>query len=292
MSALVRSLESESISIIREAFSKFEKVGLLFSGGKDSTVLLHLVKRALFPFKTKFELVHIDTGKNFPELCDFLEKIKNLEYANMKVGKISDLQEVSPKFAKFSSDQQQAYVLQNLIQENRYQALLGGGRRDEDRERSKEHIFSRRNSDGSWNIGEIDPDMSPHWCTNLQKDEHFRVFPISNWTERDIWTYIDIEGIRVLPIYFSHKRRCVKNDLGQWVTHSSLNLNHLAEVKEMTVRFRTVADITSSVAIASEASSPREVMIENRRLSLSEKGKVASFNAMKWMQPTKKTGTG
>jgi len=262
----LEQLEAESIQIFREVAAQFEKPALLFSGGKDSIVMVHLAKKAFAPGKIPFPLVHIDTGHNFPEALEFRDWLANQVGATLVVRKVEDtikqrsLTEPKGKFP--SRNWLQTYTLLDTIEEFAFDACIGGARRDEEKARAKERIFSVRDEFGQWNPKLQRPELWNIYNGRIHKGENVRVFPISNWTELDIWNYIRSEKIDLPSIYFAHDREVIEHE-GQLVAMSE-HVQTTAEDKIITkrVRYRTVGDMTCTAAVESTASNLDEVIEE------------------------------
>src|SRR5215208_6476717 len=259
-------LESEAIYILREVAGQFERPALLFSGGKDSITLVHLALKAFRPGKFPFPLVHIDTGHNFPEALDFRDKLVDEIGEKLIVRKVEDtikeknLTEPKGKFA--SRNALQTYTLLDIIEEFKFDALIGGARRDEEKARAKERIFSVRDSFGQWQPKAQRPELWTLFNTRLHPGEHFRVFPISNWTELDVWQYIARENIALPSIYYAHRREVIERK-GLLVPLTQMTPPKQGEeVVTRTVRFRTVGDITCTCPVESTAANAAEVVVE------------------------------
>src|SRR5688572_27971033 len=242
----LEELESESIHIFREVAAQFEKPALLFSGGKDSITMVHLARKAFAPGKIPFLLVHIDTGHNFPEALNFRDKLVNEVEATLIVRKVEDtikqrsLTEPKGKFA--SRNWLQTYTLLDGIEEFKFDACIGGSRRVEEKARAKERIFSVRDEFGQWNPKLQRPELWNIYNGRIHKGENVRVFPISNWTELDIWNYIRKENIDLLSIYFSHDREVLEHE-GQLIALSEfICIDETDKVVNKKVRYRTVGD--------------------------------------------------
>jgi len=262
----LEQLEAESIHIFREIAAQFERPALLFSGGKDSITLVHLARKAFAPGKIPFPLVHIDTGHNFQEALDFRDALANEVGATLVVRKVEDtikqkgLTEPKGKFA--SRNWLQTYTLLDTIEEFKFDACIGGARRDEEKARAKERIFSVRDEFGQWNPKLQRPEIWNIYNGRIHKGENVRIFPISNWTELDIWNYIRKEKIALPSIYFAHDRKVIKHD-GQLVAVSDfIKLDDTDEVLVKTVRYRTVGDMTCTAAVESNASTLDQVIDE------------------------------
>jgi len=274
----LEQLEAESIHIFREIAAQFERPALLFSGGKDSITLVHLARKAFAPGKIPFPLVHIDTGHNFQEALDFRDALANDVGATLIVRKVEDtikqkgLTEPKGKFA--SRNWLQTYTLLDTIEEFKFDACIGGARRDEEKARAKERIFSVRDEFGQWNPKLQRPEIWNIYNGRIHKGENVRIFPISNWTELDIWNYIRKEKIELPSIYFAHDRKVIKHD-GQLVAVSDfIKLDDTDEVLVKTVRYRTVGDMTCTAAVESSASTLDQVIDEIIATRISERGET------------------
>jgi sulfate adenylyltransferase subunit 2 len=274
----LEQLEAESIHIFREIAAQFERPALLFSGGKDSITLVHLAKKAFAPGKIPFPLVHIDTGHNFPEALEFRDLLANEVGATLIVRKVEDtikqrnLTEPKGKFP--SRNWLQTYTLLDTIEEFKFDACIGGARRDEEKARAKERIFSVRDEFGQWNPKLQRPELWSIYNGRIHKGENVRVFPISNWTELDIWNYIRAEKIDLPSIYFAHEREVVEHE-GQLVAMSEyVKLDTTDTVIKKNVRYRTVGDMTCTAAVESTASTLDEVINEIISTKISERGET------------------
>jgi sulfate adenylyltransferase subunit 2 len=274
----LEELESEAIHILREVAGQFERPALLFSGGKDSITLVHLALKAFRPGKFPFPLVHIDTGHNFREALDFRDWLVNQIGEKLIVRKVEDtikvknLTEQKGKFA--SRNQLQTYTLLDAIEEFQFDACIGGARRDEEKARAKERIFSVRDEFGQWDPKLQRPELWNTYNGKIHKGENVRVFPISNWTELDVWSYIRREKIGLPSIYFAHERQ-VLNHEGQLVAVSEfikLEPKDLIETKK--VRYRTVGDMTCTAAVESNASTIDDIIREITATKTSERGET------------------
>lgn len=272
------ALEAESIHILREVAAQFEKPALLFSGGKDSITLVHLARKAFAPGKIPFPLVHIDTGHNFPEALDFRDQLAAEVNATLVVRKVEDtikeksLTEPKGKFA--SRNWLQTYTLLDTIEEFKFDACIGGARRDEEKARAKERIFSVRDEFGQWNPKLQRPELWNTYNGRIHKGENVRVFPISNWTELDIWNYIRKEKIELPSIYFAHDRKVIEHE-GQLVAVSDfIKLDETDKVLTKKVRYRTVGDMTCTAAVESTAGNLDEVINEIIATRISERGET------------------
>ncbi len=271
----LEELENEAIYIIREAFAQGQKHVLLFSGGKDSIVLLHLAMKAFWPMSLPFPLLHIDTGHNFEETIEFRDKLIEKLNLTLIVRYVEDsiLQGKAKEEIGLNTSRNalQTVTLLDSINEFNFDMVFGGARRDEEKARAKERIFSHRNDFGQWNPKNQRPELWSLYNCKKIKGEHFRVFPLSNWTEHDIWNYIKSEGLEIPEIYFSHKRT-VFNRNGSLLAHSpfvSLSASEMPEEKN--VRFRTVGDITCTGAFESDANTIDDIIDEIKVSRLTER---------------------
>lgn len=274
LSPHLRDLENESIHILREVAGQFDKVGLLFSGGKDSVVVFELARRAFAPATVPFELVHVDTGHNFPEVIEFRDRLVEESGARLHVAKVQDwidrgeLQE-RPDGTR---NPLQIVPLVETIAERAYDAVLGGARRDEERARAKERIFSVRDSFGGWDPRRQRPELWDLYNGGKMAGENIRVFPISNWTESDVWEYIGARDLQLPSIYYSHERELF-NRGGMWLCPGEWGgPREGEELVTKTVRYRTVGDMSCTGAVESLASTPDEVLAEISVSTLSERG--------------------
>ncbi|MGN6602404.1 MAG: sulfate adenylyltransferase subunit CysD [Ginsengibacter sp.] len=271
-------LESEAIHIMREVAGQFEHPALLFSGGKDSITLVHLALKAFRPGKFPFPLVHIDTGHNFPEALEFRDKLVDKIGEKLIVRKVEDtireknLTEQKGKFA--SRNQLQTFTLLDVIEEFNFDALIGGARRDEEKARAKERIFSVRDEFGQWNPKLQRPELWNIYNGRIHKGENVRAFPISNWTELDIWNYIKRENIELPSIYFAHERKVIEHE-GQLVAVSPyIKLDESDVVLKKRVRYRTVGDMTCTAAVESTANDLDGIITEIIATKTSERGET------------------
>lgn len=271
-------LESESIHIFREVAGQFERPALLFSGGKDSIVLVHLALKAFRPGKFPFPLVHIDTGHNFKEALDFRDYLANAIGEKLIVRNVADtikaknLTEQKGKFA--SRNALQTYTLLDTIEEFKFDACIGGARRDEEKARAKERIFSVRDEFGQWDPKLQRPELWNTYNGRIHKGENVRVFPISNWTELDIWNYIKRNKIELPSIYFAHDREVLEWE-GQLVATSEfIQLEENDKVSVKQVRYRTVGDMTCTAAVESSANNIDDIIKEIIATKTSERGET------------------
>jgi len=277
MQDYLNQLENESIYILREAAGQFRKAAILFSGGKDSATVLHLAIKAFSPTKIPFIVLHIDTGQNFPEVIQYRDELVKKYQLHLEVRYVEDsikkyhLSETPGKFP--SRNALQSYTLLDAIQELELDACIGGARRDEEKARSKERIFSFRDSFGQWDPKQQRPELWNIYNGLIHKGENIRVFPISNWTELDVWHYIKKENIPLPSIYFSHKRKCVKAGNNQWLAYAVFfKLSPDDVIEEKFVRFRTVGDISCTAAVESVATDIDAIIEEIKTTKISERG--------------------
>jgi len=271
-------LESEAIHIMREVAGQFERPVLLFSGGKDSITLVHLALKAFRPGKIPFPLVHIDTGHNFQEALDFRDELAESVGAKLIVRKVEDtikqkrLTEQKGKFA--SRNQLQTYTLLDTIEEFEFDACIGGARRDEEKARAKERIFSVRDEFGQWDPKLQRPELWNTYNGKIHKGANVRVFPISNWTELDVWNYVQREKIELPSIYFAHEREVLEHE-GQLVATSPfIRLDEGDKISVKKVRYRTVGDMTCTAAVESNASTIDDIIKEIIATRTSERGET------------------
>ncbi len=270
------ALESEAVYIFREVVAQFERPVLLFSGGKDSITLVRLAQKAFFPGRIPFPLLHIDTGHNFPETIEFRDRLVEelrLELIVRKVQDDIDNGKAIEEKGKYSSrNYLQTTTLLDAIEEFKFDACIGGARRDEEKARAKERIFSVRNDFGEWDEKNQRPEVFDMLNGRIELGQNIRVFPISNWTELDVWNYIASEKIRIPSIYFSHEREVFERDGLIWSASEFVyrDDNELTGIKK--VRFRTVGDMTCTAAVESEADTLESIIREIRKSSISERG--------------------
>ncbi|MCO5234037.1 MAG: sulfate adenylyltransferase subunit CysD [Chitinophagales bacterium] len=272
----LKELESESIFILREVASQFENPVLLFSGGKDSIVCLHLARKAFYPANVPFTLLHVDTGHNFPEAIEFRDLLVEKYNLRLVVASVQDAIDkgvvVEEKGYNASRNRLQTVPLLEAIESNKFDAAIGGARRDEEKARAKERFFSHRDEFGQWDPKNQRAELWNLFNGKKHMGEHFRVFPISNWTEMDVWQYIFQEQIELPELYFSHKRRVFERD-GQWLAECDyIPRKPHEEVVEKIVRFRTVGDMTCTGAVESIASSLEDIIQEVASSRTTERG--------------------
>ncbi|MEN8703829.1 MAG: sulfate adenylyltransferase subunit CysD [Polaribacter sp.] len=273
----VDALESEAIYIFREVQAQFEKPVLLFSGGKDSITLVRLAQKAFYPAKIPFPLLHIDTGHNFPETIEFRDRLVKELGVELIVRNVQDnidsgrVKEESGRYA--SRNMLQTETLLDAIEEFGFDACIGGARRDEEKARAKERIFSVRDDFGQWDEKNQRPEVFDMLNGRIDLGQNVRVFPISNWTELDVWSYIKQEEIEIPSIYFAHKRKTFVRDGMIWSAADEVVYRDEEEkVVERMVRFRTVGDMSCTAAVLSEAIDITKVVEEIRDSSISERG--------------------
>ena len=273
---VLQHLEEESIYIIREVAGQFDNPCLLFSGGKDSITLVRLAEKAFAPSKIPFPLVHVDTGHNFPETIAFRDNLVNSLGAKLIVGYVQDdidaglSQDESGRYA--SRNSLQTTTLLNLIEKHKFDACIGGARRDEEKARAKERVFSVRDDFGQWNEKLQRPELFDMLNGNIHNGENVRVFPISNWTELDVWNYIQRKQIQIPSLYYAHERKVFNRD-GLWMPYSDfIQIGENDEVITANVRFRTVGDMTCTAAVLSDAFELDNIIHEISSSSFSERG--------------------
>ncbi|APU97465.1 sulfate adenylyltransferase subunit CysD [Sphingobacterium siyangense] len=269
-------LEAEAIYILREVAGQFEKPALLFSGGKDSITLVHLAKKAFRPGKFPFPLVHIDTGHNFPETITFRDSLIEDIREKLIVGYVQDSIDqgkvVEQRGKNASRNALQTVTLLDTISKHGFDACIGGARRDEEKARAKERIFSVRDEFGQWDPKRQRPELWSIFNGKINKGENVRVFPISNWTELDVWNYIKREQIALPSIYFSHEREVITRNGQLMAAASFLNIDAEDIVERKSVRFRTVGDMTCTAAVDSTATELDDIIAEIKASTVSERG--------------------
>lgn len=272
----INALENEAIYIFREVAAQFERPVLLFSGGKDSITLVRLAQKAFYPAKIPFPLMHIDTGHNFPETIEFRDRLVEelgLELIVRNVQDSIDQGKVKEETGRYSSrNMLQTTTLLDAIEEFKFDACIGGARRDEEKARAKERIFSVRDDFGQWDEKNQRPELFDMLNGSIELGQNVRVFPISNWTELDVWSYIEKENLEIPSIYFSHNRDTFVRDGLIWTASEHVYRDEEEEVQERAVRFRTVGDMSCTAAVTSYATTISEVVAEIRDSSISERG--------------------
>lgn len=289
-----KELESEAIFILREVAAQFDNPALLFSGGKDSITLMRLAQKAFYPNKIPFTIMHVDTGHNFPETIEFRDCLMKELDANLIVKYVQDsidqnkAIEETGKYA--SRNALQTVTLLDGIEEMKFDACIGGARRDEEKARAKERIFSVRDDFGQWDSKNQRPELWHFLNGKINHGENVRVFPISNWTELDVWNYIKQEEIEIPSIYYSHKRDCFIRDGILFPYSDYINMDG-EEVFEETVRFRTIGDMTCTAAVKSEAATIDKVIEEIKAAEISERGaRIDDKRSEAAMEDRKKAG--
>jgi len=287
--------EAESIHIIREVAAQFEKPVLLFSGGKDSITLVRLAQKAFYPARIPFPLLHVDTGHNFPETIEFRDQLVEelgLELIVRKVQDSIDQGKVREEKGRYSSrNTLQTTTLLDAIEEFKFDACIGGARRDEEKARAKERIFSVRDDFGQWDEKNQRPELFDMLNGRIHQGQNVRVFPISNWTELDVWEYIKTENIKIPSIYFAHKREIFMRDGMIWTANEHVYREQHEQVLEEMVRFRTVGDMTCTAAVFSEADTLEAVVEEIRASTISERGaRIDDKRSESAMENRKKVG--
>lgn len=272
----LKELESESIYVLREVAAQFERPVILFSGGKDSIVVTYLAYKAFYPAKIPFPLLHIDTGHNFQETIEYRDSLVQKLGTRLVVGSVQESIDTGrvkeEKGYNASRNRLQTTTLLDTIEKYKFDACVGGARRDEEKARAKERFFSHRDEFGQWNPKNQRPELWNNFNGKKNIGEHFRVFPISNWTEMDVWQYIYAEQIPLPSLYFTHSRRCVLRD-GVWLAaEPCINLRPDEEVIQQRVRCRTIGDITCTGLTVSEANSLEDIIAEIAATRITERG--------------------
>lgn len=290
-----RELEHEAIYIMREVAAQFEKPALLFSGGKDSITLVHLARKAFYPAAVPFPMLHIDTGHNFPETIEFRDWLANHTGMQLIVRHVQDtidagkVKEETGKYA--SRNVLQTVTLLDAIEELKLDACIGGARRDEEKARAKERVFSVRDDFGQWDAKKQRPEVFDMLNGKINMGENVRVFPISNWTELDVWNYIREEELALPSIYFSHQRQIIERDGLYWPFSTFLNTTEEEVPFTATVRFRTVGDMTCTAAVLSDADQIDTIIDEIRSATISERGaRIDDKRSEAAMEKRKKEG--
>lgn len=272
----LKQLESEAIFMMREVAAQFERPALLFSGGKDSIVMVRLAQKAFFPAKIPFPLVHVDTGHNFVETIEFRDKMAREVGANLIVRYVQDSidqgRAVEEKGPNPSRNGLQTITLLDTIEEFKFDACFGGARRDEEKARAKERFFSHRDEFGQWDPKNQRPELWNLYNGKKQQGENFRIFPLSNWTEMDVWQYIYSEKLDIPSIYFTHKRDIINRGGTLLFSSPFVTLMKDEKVENMQVRFRTVGDITCTGAVESDAATLEQVIQEVATARQTERG--------------------
>ena len=274
----LRALEAEAIHVMREVAAEVERAVLLFSGGKDSVVLLRLAEKAFHPAKFPFAVMHVDTGHNFPEAIEFRDRRMEELDARLIVASVQEsidsgrvVEETGPRASR---NRLQTVSLLDAIGEHDFRAAFGGARRDEERARAKERIFSFRDDFGGWNPKAQRPELWSLYNANLNPGEHLRVFPLSNWTELDVWQYIREEELEIPSMYFAHTREVFARDGMLYAVSPFVELLPGEEAFEESVRYRTVGDMSCTGAVRSEATTLDEVVAEIAATTITERGET------------------
>ncbi len=271
-------LEAEAIHIMREVAAEFDRPVLLFSGGKDSIVMLRLAEKAFWPARIPFPVMHVDTGHNFDEVIDFRDRRAaelGLRLVVASVADAIDAGRVTEETGRWASrNRLQTTVLLDAIEAGRFGAVFGGARRDEEKARAKERVFSFRDEFGQWDPKNQRPELWNVYNTRIGQGEHIRVFPLSNWTELDVWAYIGRENLEIPPIYFAHQRRVFERDGVLLAESPYVACAEDEQVFEATVRYRTVGDMTCIGAVKSTASTVAEVLEEIAVTRITERGQT------------------
>ena len=278
----LQALESESVHIFREVAATFRSPVMLFSGGKDSVVMLHLAAKAFWPAPVPFTLLHVDTGHNFPEVLEYRDWATGFYGARLEVASVQDYLDDGRLRERPDGQRNplQTVPLLDAITEGRHDAVFGGGRRDEERARAKERVYSLRDEFGQWDPRNQRPELWSLYNGRHLPGEHVRVFPLSNWTELDVWDYIEAEGIALPTIYYAHQREVVLRD-DMWVAVTPVTpVRDGEQVEQRSVRYRTVGDMSCTAAVLSSATTVAEVITEVGLSSLTERGATRADDRM------------
>jgi sulfate adenylyltransferase subunit 2 len=291
----LKELEAESMYVLREVAAQFENPALLFSGGKDSIVCFHLALKAFYPAKVPFTLVHVDTGHNFVETLVFRDELVKKYGVNMVIGSVQESIDrgtaTEEKGINASRNVLQTVTLLETIEKYKYDACIGGARRDEEKARAKERFFSHRDEFGQWDPKNQRPELWNIFNGRKNIGEHFRVFPISNWTEMDVWQYIAQEKIEIPSIYFTHQRECFVRDGVVYAASDFMQLKPTEKKEMMTVRFRTIGDMTCTGAVLSKASTLEDIIQEVASTRVTERGsRIDDKRSEAAMEDRKKAG--
>jgi sulfate adenylyltransferase subunit 2 len=272
----LKELEAESIFVIREVAAQFEKPVLMFSGGKDSILMTYLAQKAFYPANIPFTLLHVDTGHNFPETIQFRDQLMEKLGVKLIVGSVQEAIDTGmvteEKGFNASRNSLQTAVLLDELEKGKFDAALGGARRDEEKARAKERFFSHRDEFGQWDPKNQRPELWNIFNGKKQYGEHFRVFPISNWTELDVWQYLEMEGVELPNLYFAHTRPCFMRDGVILADSDAVNKRPEEKVEDMMVRFRTIGDMTCTGAVLSEADTMEKIVEEVAATRVTERG--------------------
>ncbi len=291
----LKELEAESIYVLREVAAQFENPALLFSGGKDSIVCFHLAKKAFWPAKVPFPLVHVDTGHNFKETLEFRDELVKKNGVNLIVGSVQESIDsgkvTEEKGFNASRNALQTVTLLDTIEKYKFDACMGGARRDEEKARAKERFFSHRDEFGQWDPKNQRPELWNIFNGKKNIGEHFRVFPISNWTEMDVWQDIVLEQIELPSLYFTHQRECFIRDGVIYAHENVIPLKPNEKPEIMQVRFRTIGDISCTGAVLSKANTLEEIVEEVAATRVTERGsRIDDKRSEAAMEDRKKQG--
>ncbi len=291
----LKELEAESIFVLREVAAQFEKPALLFSGGKDSIVCFHLARKAFFPANIPFPLLHVDTGHNFEETLVYRDNLVKKYGAQLIVGSVQESIDTGKvteeKGYNASRNVLQTVTLLDTIEKYKFDACIGGARRDEEKARAKERFFSHRDEFGQWDPKNQRPELWNIFNGRKNIGEHFRVFPISNWTEMDVWQYILHEKIEMPSLYFTHERECFVRDGVIYAHANVIPLKPTEKAEKMQVRFRTIGDISCTGAVLSTANSVEEIVEEVAATRVTERGsRIDDRRSEAAMEDRKKSG--
>jgi sulfate adenylyltransferase subunit 2 len=272
----LKELEAESIFVIREVAAQFDKPAMLFSGGKDSIVMYHLARKAFWPMKVPFPLLHIDTGHNFQETLDFRDELMEKTGGRCIVRLVQDSidqgKAIEETGINASRNMLQTVTLLDAIAEFKFDAAMGGGRRDEEKARAKERFFSHRDEFGQWDPKNQRPELWNLFNGRKRMGEHFRVFPISNWTEMDVWQYIYMDHVEIPNLYFTHQRQVFNRDGVLLAAAPFMKMKPTEKVEKLDVRCRTIGDITCTGLTLSQANSLEDIIIEVAASRTTERG--------------------
>ena len=272
----LKELESESIFVLREIAAQFQRPVLMFSGGKDSILLTYLAQKAFYPAKIPFPLLHIDTGHNFEETIRFRDELVDRLGVKLIVGSVQKAIDsglvVEEKGYNASRNSLQTAVLLDELEKGKFDAAIGGARRDEEKARAKERFFSHRDEFGQWDPKNQRPELWNLFNSKKHIGEHFRVFPISNWTELDVWQYLKMEDVPLPSLYFAHKRKCFKRDGTILATSDVISQRDTEKTEELLVRFRTIGDMTCTGATLSSALNLDDIIAEVATTRVTERG--------------------
>lgn len=291
----LKELEAESMFVLREVAAQFENPALLFSGGKDSIVCFHLAKKAFWPAKVPFPLLHVDTGHNFAETLSFRDKLVEENGVSLVIGSVQESIDTGrvqeEKGFNASRNTLQTVTLLDAIEKNKFDACIGGARRDEEKARAKERFFSHRDEFGQWDPKNQRPELWNIFNGKKNIGEHFRVFPISNWTEMDVWQYILQENIAIPSLYFTHERNCFVRDGVIYADEHVIQLKPGEKSEKMQVRFRTIGDISCTGAVLSKANTLEEIIEEVAATRVTERGsRIDDKRSEAAMEDRKKQG--